>query len=197
MPHNQLINKAREYYDFNWTERYYHNWGHAVAVVNSVQIVDLNPSKELILAAYWHDAVYIPGAGRDANERCSAAALVLSARSDHLYQTAESKDIIEKAMWLIQHTSVEHHLSKEPITGDLATLLDADLSSLAVSYDQFVHNQINIINENGGTYENSKGESATFLNQFLGRREFIYHTSAARLNWEAQARKNIEKYCSI
>jgi len=191
MLHIQIIDEARRYYDFNWMDRHYHNWAHALAVVGGVQVISGTPSPELMLAAYWHDAVYIPGAGSDANERCSAAALNHAVK---FYKTNENAEVIEKAAQLIRCTSVDHHLTCLHINGDLGILLDADLFPLCLPYEDFVENQIKIIAENGGTYEEHKSQSAEFLKQFLECREFIYHTDLARSKWEHQARANIERY---
>jgi len=190
---DKLAYQARPWYDadihFN---RHYHNWNHACRVVsNCYTIKNDTPSQELILAAWWHDAVYVPGAGSDANERCSAAALVNASK---LFAEPELTDTIAQAAFLIQSTSVETHLTYQSLTGDLAILLDADLVALADPYDQFVQTQKRIIVENGGTFENDKAKSAAFLQQFLTRRYFIYHTDYARGNWEVQARANITRY---
>jgi len=190
-----LATAAQAWYDINWTDRHYHNWGHALNVAKGVQVIDEKASPELILAAYWHDAIYIPGAGSDANERCSAAALLLTGRS----LTPDNMVVVDKAAQLILYTSIEIHLSNKwsisDFGGDLGTLLDADLFSLCLPYEDFIQNQINIIDENGGSYEKHQQQSAAFLKQFLTCREFIYHTDYARERWEQQARANIERYC--
>ena len=183
---------AQTWYDINWLNRHYHNWGHALNVVKGVQVIDENASPELILAAYWHDAIYIPGAGSDANERCSAAAL---GREGLKYSDTFIAQTIEKAKQLILYTRIETHLNDKRIIGDLGTLLDADLSTLCYPYEDFIEIQKNIIEENGGTYSRDGHLSAAFLKQFLTCREFIYHTDFARSKWEQQARANIERYC--
>jgi predicted metal-dependent HD superfamily phosphohydrolase len=190
-----IATAAQYWYDINWKSRHYHNWGHALNVVKGVQVIDENASPELLLAAYWHDAIYIPGAGSDANERCSAAALLLTGRS----LTPDNMVVVDKAAQLILYTCIEIHLSNkrmvDDLGGDLGTLLDADLFSLCLPYEDFIQNQINIIDENGGSYPRDQGKSAAFLKQFLTCREFIYHTDFARSKWEQQARANIERYC--
>ena len=83
-------------------------------------------------------------------------------------------------------------MHRQRIGGELAILLDADLSSLAAPYGKFVENQHNIIRENGGEVnaENCK-KSAKFLSSFVRCRKNIYHTDKARELWEASARVNI------
>lgn len=191
-----LTEAARTWYDINHADRHYHNWGHANTVaINVYKITNHAPSEELVLAAWWHDAVYVPNAGSDANERCSSAALGLTAR---IYQDSHTKVIVDKAMTLIKYTSIDMHLLKTSLSSgtDIARLLDADLGSLAAPYDDFVYNQDSIIQENGGTLAVNHKQSAAFLEKFLTCREFIYHTDYGREHWEKQARENIERYCN-
>lgn len=185
----RLIDIAQTYYKFNEQDRPYHNHQHALAVARDVVLTADKEDDALILAAHWHDAVYIPGARGDANEQCSAAALLKAASK------LDDAATVEKAAQLIRYTSVQYHLHTNVLAGDIACLLDADLSSLAAPYGTFIHNQKNIINEQGGTaYEHDKAQSSAFLSQFLRVREFIYHTEYGRLNWEKTARDNITRY---
>lgn len=193
---SQFIEAAPTYYAVGGADRWYHNWSHAHRVAATVSEITEKASDELILAAWWHDAVYFPGAGADANERCSAAALGLEARRLDFFDplSKEEKDSVNEAQRLIQYTSIEHHMHYKRITGDLSILLDADLSSLADPHDKFLETQKNIIHEMGGTWPESRLESSVFLGQFLECREFIFHTDYGRTHWEAAARENIEKY---
>jgi predicted metal-dependent HD superfamily phosphohydrolase len=191
-----LTAKAREYYNVNADLRLYHNFDHAGKdVANAVHtLTDNNPSLALLISAIWHDAVYFPNAGADANERCSSAALGIEARkiARSVELSKEIKDSVNKAQDLIEYTAIEYHFHRQRIGGELAVLLDADLSSLAAHYGRFVDSQHNIIRENGGEVnaENCK-KSAQFLSSFLRCRKNIYHTDKARELWEASARVNI------
>lgn len=172
---------------------------HATLVVQAVnELTAYDPSLALLIAAQWHDAVYFPNAGSDANERCSSAALGIVARdiARSVELSKEHKDAVNKAQDLIEYTAVEYHFHRQRIGGELAILLDADLSSLAVPYPKFVDNQHYIIQENGGviTAENCK-KSAQFLSGFLRCRKNIYHTDKARELWEDKARANIMQWC--
>lgn len=193
----QFIEVAPTYYAVGGGDRWYHNWAHAYRVAGTVTEMTKNQASDaLVIAAWWHDAVYFPGAGADANERCSSAALGLEARRLDFFNplSKEEKDAVNDAQVLIQHTCIEDHLHPNRIAGDLAVLLDADLSSLADLYDKFLESQQNIIKEMGGTWPESQPESAAFLKNFLECRDFIYHTDYGREHWEAAARANIEKY---
>ena len=194
-PLYNLVRISDDYYMVNSWLRHYHNTMHATNVVIGVnELTGYDPSLALLIAAQWHDAVYFPNAGSDANERCSSAALGIEARNiaRSVELTREQKDSVNKAQDLIEYTCVEYHLHRNRIGGELGILLDADLSSLAAPYATFHDNQHNIIMENGGeiTVENCK-KSAEFLRSFLRCRKNIYHTDKGRELWEASARVNI------
>lgn len=197
-----LVRISDDYYVVNFGLRKYHSAAHASDVVSAVnELTDHNPSIALILAAQWHDAVYFPNAGSDANERCSSAALGIEARNiaRGVDLSRELKDAVNQAQELIENTSVGVHLTSKyegAITGSLAILLDADLSSLAAPWEQFLQNQANIITENGGTVDDSSyRKCAEFLRSFLICRPYIYHTDAARALWEKSAVENIQRLC--
>jgi len=185
-----ICNGAKEYYGTPF--RAYHNWNHAQEVVSNLR----DPSQSLLIAAHWHDAVYWPGAGSDANERCSASALdyFIHSLSDTIPDSLS--EIICKAKQLILYTTIEVHFHDRRIGGDLAQLLDADLSALAKPYDEFVLNQAKILAENNTSLEESKEACQSFLEKFLTTRNFIYHTDYYRLNKETIARENIERFCA-
>lgn len=186
---------AERWYDFNVMQRDYHNWEHANNVVSALP--HWAPDS-VVLAAYWHDAVYVPGALNDANEFASAAALAASSRE---YRDEPTRNIIKNAMDLIECTTIKWHLSYDVLVPDVvesewrAMLLDADISSLAAPFEKFLWNQRHILTENGldWTKENV-GKSSDFLLRFTTCREFIYHTDYARGKWERDAFANIMRY---
>jgi predicted metal-dependent HD superfamily phosphohydrolase len=177
----KLRDAAKPWYMFNAEARHYHNWEHARKVAVAVWTINPNPSDELVLAAWWHDAVYVPNAGADANERCSAAALV---------QVAGDADVvmIGRAADLIRHTSMEYHMTWGRMYDDIGILLDADLSSWAGTYKEFCQQQDNILLENPGA---TKQDTVAFLQQMMGCRDRIFHTDYARKHWEQEALDNI------
>lgn len=181
-------------YNVDNSLRKYHNLNHALTVMDAIQVINPRAAFHMAIAALYHDAVYVPGAGSDANERCSAAALAVDwakcrFSSDH--------PVLKKAQKLIANTSVEHHLSQHRVTTELGVLLDADLYSFTADHNAFVTNQSNIIEENGGTVgPDTLRKCALFLQQFLTVRSHIYHSDYARENWEPLARANIEWFCA-
>jgi predicted metal-dependent HD superfamily phosphohydrolase len=173
--------------------RHYHNLDHALYVLESLdELVDDVPV-HLAVAALYHDAVYVPGAGSDANELCSSAALEIDWKNIN----AGSDSILIQAQRLIRNTDVCTHLMLQKADGDLAVLLDADLHSLAASWEVFVENQHNIIRENRGELVDANFiRCGEFLQEFLTTRQYIYHTDTARAKWEAVARANITRWCT-
>lgn len=192
---NDIANRAIEWYEFNASNRLYHNWPHACDVITALKMMfgtaEIPP--QLLISAAWHDAVYVPGATDGANEKCSAAAV----RSVIRKSFPELEALALYASRLIEHTTIEYHLWPEEVTGDLAYLLDADISVLASNFIHFAAKQDDIILEQGGNIEVDRKMCAKFLHQFLTRRPHIYHTEYGRNHWEDTARANITRYCSL
>lgn len=197
-----LFRMATDHYRVNTKLRIYHNIEHADAVVEGInKLTEHNPSLALVIAGLWHDAIYFPSAGSDANERCSSTALGIDARNvaQSVELTQDEKNAVNAAQDMIEQTHVAVHLRRDyegAINGELAILLDADLHALAAPYDVFLQNQNNIILENGGSVKTDQKRSAEFLVHFLQCREYIYHTEKGRELWEYAARANITKYCN-
>lgn len=181
-----LCDSAEQWYNFSY--RPYHNWTHAMSVVSMLHKMP-DVSDEVILAAYWHDAIYIPSAGGDCNEQCSAGALMNEAKSRGVMC-----ETILRAANLIRYTSLEYHAHENQLTGTIAQLLDADLCSFSLPYESFVELQDSIIKENYGDTKTDRKNVAKFLQIFLDCREYIYHTDFMREHCEELARANITKY---
>ena len=192
----QVWHGAIDWYNFDHASKRYHNIQHALKVVDAVYYIKDEPSVALMMAAKWHDAVYVPLAGTDANERCSAAALGVCYHRLGIDKTPESDKVIADAQKLIMRTHVGVHLTDHRVDpeSDQAVLNDADLSSLAEAESTFFVNQINIIKENFGTPHDNIKDSAAFLGKFLTCREYIYHTKNARELWEDKAKENIVNF---
>lgn len=196
---------AVDWYNTIGDHRKYHNTAHAMRVIRNLFEITTNPSVELIIAALWHDAIYIPGAGSfddPINEKASSAALIAQYKIDQIKQNKQidldshSYKITKAAGELIEGTSIKNHLyNGRYVIGELPLLLDADLGSLADEWDSFFETQKNIIQENYGDPSDRKNiaKCADFLSNFLTTREFIYHTEKGRELWEDKARENIKR----
>lgn len=187
-----LYKAAKPYY--KTPSRLYHNSGHALMVENNVFMLQKIPAVSLVLAARWHDAIYVPGAENGLSERLSAAALTHASRSLDLTQTA--KNLVVQASDLIIQTDVKTHMRRTRAYGDLAVLLDSDLSSLALDYKEFRANQLNLIIEQTARPPTTDGceSSAEFLTRLATVRKYIYHTDTGRDLFEAVAQRNIETW---
>jgi predicted metal-dependent HD superfamily phosphohydrolase len=194
-----LRDGATKWYKFDARSRQYHNLAHAHRVMAAIRQLTADAGPTLYLAALWHDAVYIPGAGGNVNEAASAAALY------HTYMQSEARSpqrdaIVRVAMHYIHNTTIAHHLSpRRPKSIEQRVLMDADLSSLADPYPEFVRTQRKIIRENKGDPDDRIALVATsdFLNRLVNARTFVFHTSKARTFWERQARSNIAEFCAM
>lgn len=188
-----LMLYALEHYRNQSYMKHYHNARHAVNVVQALHKIEPSPLMSLCLAAMWHDAVYIPGCGENHNEVASAQAL-RCAYQFNCQEAPNERFTIDCAADLIKQTTIAHHLTLNLVSRNLSLLLDADLSSFAVDYDEFVTIQHNIILENTTEVnDQSLGMSAEFLQKFL-QRENIFRTYTARTLWEEKARKNIQRW---
>lgn len=163
--------------------RHYHTLVHALQVatvakqlmiVNEVTC-DYERVMEVYLAGLWHDAVYTPGSPD--NELASAG--LFSA-----YYPGR-----ENVARLISRTTIQYHLSEDPVDIQLACLLDADLLSLSAPFDKFMENNENLIKESGGNH--SMG--SLFLMKFVDKKS-IYRTPYCIEHHEEAARRNIRLY---
>jgi predicted metal-dependent HD superfamily phosphohydrolase len=184
--------RAIDYYSFNGSYRFYHNWSHAYAVTRALSVFGA-PSDALYLAAMWHDVVYIPKS--KINEKASADALAYEWQRHDIHGSLIT---LGEACNLIELTAVADHLRHDaiPSESNLAKLLDCDLKSLGCGYDEFLQNQNHIIMENNGDTSNIEHHemAGNFLKNFLTCRTHIYHTDYFRRNYETYARQNITRY---
>ena len=170
--------------------RFHHDLAHASTVVDAV--LGLHSAGDawapVVLAAWFHDAVYDATAPRGANEGASA---VLATRTlTDLGATATAVGEVARLVCL----TVDHR----PATGDRngALLCDADLSVLAdieEVYDAYV---AGVRAEYGHVADAdwTNGRRAV-LRSFLDR-PTIYRTLAGREQWESRARINISRELS-
>lgn len=184
---------SERYYGMNSDYLPYHNLQHAKEVAMAVSDAP-NVHPATVVAAIWHDAIYIPGS--KVNEQASADALRYEFR---VYKP--HANIAEAAALLVEQTKISDHLTSEHKSGQIAYLLDADIHSLGLptrQFSKFITNQENILVENGAPInkENLK-KCAEFLSQFLTVREHIYHTPYFRHKYESLARSNIKKLMEI
>jgi predicted metal-dependent HD superfamily phosphohydrolase len=198
-----LFLTAAKYYfgDLN-----YHKFSHALMVVSNVLMIyadlGLPPDHDVLIAAMWHDAIYIPGSAF--SEALSADALLheagaLMKQVKGLSENNEGWIASIVTKMYIKYTRVQYHLAEEIryVNDGTLILLDADIASLGTpSYSEFENNQYAIISEQLGhldVTEEHLRKSAAFLKQFLDKKS-IYRSYPAKGRWEERARANISQF---
>ncbi len=202
-----LWDAARPYYRTRATTRRYHNEAHANQVASALFQINDAPTAGLLLAARWHDAVYVPGAPVGLNESCSAQALTCAAA--YIQCDSTVAQAVQVACWLVRNTHIGYHTRRTSIrltcerTTALAQLLDADLHSLASPWPRFKALQHHIVRERlgpegyatEGLRESALRSASRWLHsEILMARRHVYHTPQAREWWEEHARANILRW---
>lgn len=166
-------------------DRHFHVIAHASDVVDGV--LGLRSSGDdwatVVLAAWYHDAVYDPRAPFGANEGCSA---VMAERE--LSRLGAARSAIAEVVRLIC-TTVHH----DPVAGDRngALLSDADLSTLAGDADLYDRYSAAIRAEYAWVDDEAWSAGRRALLRGLLDRPAIFRTLTGRERFEARARINI------
>lgn len=201
---NEIIAAAKPYYEANKLT-VYHTWKHVEKVIDAVchlaQAAGLSwdDTCTLMIAAAWHDAVYIPGHAH--NEDASAQALRNTAKKMYGSMTDSDMQMVHDAARLIEFTTPTIHglidldaallFNDEPRYKHLQILLDADLSSLAAPRMLFIENQRAILRENF-VQSDELNRSYEFLNGMYLKRGCFFRTDSASNAWEEFAVLNVE-----
>ena len=121
---------ARPHYE--QAHRFYHTWDH-IAQMFDVAARDALPlTLAQQLAIVWHDAVYVPGLDKGANERASALLM-----RDHMDRAgwlahADGRTLADTVEGIIVST-IDH----VPQLAEAELVLDLDLYRLGVDFDAF------------------------------------------------------------
>ncbi|MFT4009566.1 MAG: hypothetical protein QM655_05925 [Nocardioidaceae bacterium] len=163
------------------TDRGYHDLQHLTEVLDRIDELGAGGRIEVVLAAWFHDAVYdpaesVPGANEERSARLAMRSLA-----------AEDVDAAEVAR-LVRLTAT-HRPEAGDTSGEI--LCDADLAILASStrrYDAYA---------SGVRAEYARYDDAAFavgriavLEDLLAK-PYLFHTAYARKHWEAVARANV------
>lgn len=172
--------------------RRYHGLDHIAAVLRAIVELtgDLDP--DLVLVAFFHDAIY--DATRSDNEELSA-----QLASERLRRIGVSETTVEFVTQTILATST-HQLpdptalpAGERDVARAGAFLDADLSILG-AWDKTYTGYAEAIREEYGHLDEQTFTAgrAKVLRSFLDR-EQLYFTEAGRVAWEASARRNLQR----
>ncbi|MEX5299206.1 DUF4031 domain-containing protein [Kocuria sp. CPCC 205292] len=173
-----------------WSEphRHYHGPAHLLAVLEALDLLlagtRLDParSEALVLAAWFHDAVYRGRPGADEQESAELARARLTAAGFPETLAAE----VERLVLL----TLGHRVTDEDPAGGL--LLDADLSVLGADPAGYAAYVAGVRKEYAHVPEAVFAQARLRVLEDLRHRRPLFRTPAARRRWGAAAVRNLE-----
>ncbi|MCU1548347.1 MAG: hypothetical protein JWO29_1298 [Arthrobacter sp.] len=169
-----------------WGEehRKYHGRTHLLAVLEALDLLaePARPPRTVLLAAWFHDAVYRGIAGQDEEESARLA-------EDRLHNTGLAEEEVDEVARLVRLTA-DHR--PEPGDDAGALLSDADLSVLGgdpLAYGRYLAAVREDFAHIGD--EDFAGGRAAVVRQLL-QLEPLFHTERARGLWLEPARRNLQ-----
>jgi predicted metal-dependent HD superfamily phosphohydrolase len=161
------------------TDRGYHDTRHLAEVLARLDELGQGGNVEVLLAAWFHDAVY--DGGPDAEERSARLAETALAGAD--------VDAAEVAR-LVRITEC-HDPAADDRSGQ--TLCDADLAILAAPPERYREYTAGVRAEHADRSDaDLRAGRRAVLRDLLGR-EHLFATAHARERWEAPARENLSR----
>ncbi len=182
----QRIEQVLAFYDE--PHRRYHDREHIGEMLDAALGLGATLTCAQALALLFHDAVYVPGAARGANEALSAQLL-------RVYANGLTLDCIERAEQIVLDTA--EHLPRSP---EAELVLDLDLLRLAAPPAQFERYLRAVVAEQRALIRLEDDEAAyayfcrlrrPFYRRLLARGA-IYRSEACRGAFEAPARANLQ-----
>lgn len=168
--------------------RRYHDQRHLAELLGALRT--LSPPDGLpaaiVLAAYWHDAVYDPR--RDDNEQRSAE---LAGRA--LVELRQPAPLVEQVRRLVLLTATH---DPAPLDVPGALLSDADLAVLAAERSRYEAYAADVRNEYAHVPDDAFRDGRSAVLRTLLQRPALYATQAGRTQWEAAARANVARELS-
>ena len=165
-------------------DRHYHTLDHILAVLDFVQsLASSQPAPALVVAVWFHDAVYDSRAG-DNEERSAALTRTL------LAPFGIAEDLLAEVERLILLTKT-HRCTSEDRDGQI--LLDADLAILGTDADGYDAYARAIRREYAWVPEDDYRKGRTAVLEGFLKRERIYWTEMAHRTWDEAARRNLRR----
>lgn len=184
-------------------DRYYHTINHIISSLSTYDEIknSITTGQErlaLQFAIFYHDIIYVPQNGDDFNIKHSIEAAIDALSK--FTSTEEQVKFVQLVQNYIASTNhkylFEHQMIRNKMDRNSAFMSDIDLSSLAVSWEQFQKNNINIRKEfEIFSDEDFNTGQIEFFKSILFQ-EKIYLTPEFRA-YEKIARNNIERQITI
>ncbi len=164
------------------TDRGYHDTRHLTEVLTRLDEIGEGDNVEVVLAAWFHDAVYD---GRPGAEERSA--VLAEAELAGCVVDGRAVDVAEVAR-LVRLTA--HH---EPTPGDRngEALCDADLAILAAPGERYREYVDGVRREYAAHSDDDFRAGRLAVLDDLASRETLFRTAYAREHWEPRARENL------
>ena len=169
-----------------WSEdhRRYHDVRHLAQCLDALTLLGADPANDrpVLLAAWFHDAVYAGDPGRDEAASADLAAELLTG----LVPDAEVDEVHRLVLGTARH---------EPASGDRngALLTDADLSVLGLNRGRY-HVYARDVREEYARFSDDefrRGRLAVV--EDLLSRSVLFHTETGRMLWDEPARRNLSE----
>jgi len=159
------------------TDRGYHDLRHLAEVLDHLHALGAGDDTELLLAAWYHDAVY--DGDPFAEERSARLA------EEHLAGTGADAAEVARLVRLTEH----HRPAEDDRRGCL--LVDADLAVLAAPAQRYADYVAGVRKEYAAVPDAAfRAARAAVLRDLLAK-PTLFHTDRARALWEEAARANV------
>lgn len=159
------------------TDRGYHDLRHLTEVLDRIVELGAADNVEVVLAAWFHDAVY-DGSGEDEERSAQLAESSLAHSGVNVVEVAR----------LVRLTT-----SHRPLPGDHngEVLCDADLAILAASPERYAEYVEGVRQEYAAIPDEDFRVGRLTILASLAEKETLFHTEHARREWEPTARANL------
>ncbi|MCW2714528.1 MAG: metal-dependent phosphohydrolase [Frankiales bacterium] len=162
--------------------RRYHDLRHLAEVLDALRLLaGAEVPAPVLLAAYWHDAVYSGRAGDDEERSAELADLVLTG-------LGRSPEEVGEVVRLVLLTRT-HDPEQADAAG--ALLCDADLAVLASPPDRYRSYVTGVRQEYAHLSDEAFRAGRAGVLRVLDRHEHLFRTPEGRRRWEARARQNL------
>lgn len=168
-----------------WGEdrRKYHSRTHLLAVLEALDVLAQpdQPARTVLLAAWFHDAVYEGVAGQDEEESARMA-------EDRLTSTGLAPHEVAEVARLVRLTATH-----SPKTGDYAgaMLCDADLSVLGSDQQSYARYRAAVREDYAHVSDDDFAKGRAAVVRDLLRLDPLFHSERAKALWLTAARRNL------